>query len=57
MSAKRINLKGWACTCERCGHMWTSVGDELPLRCAGPQCKSPYWNRPRAAGAKPARKK
>jgi hypothetical protein len=31
----------YRCTCDLCGHIWTSSGK--PLRCAA--CKSPYWNK------------
>lgn len=42
--------------CERCGHEWLprlnnkliSVFPfkwKLPVRCANPKCRSPYWNR------------
>ena len=31
--------------CTRCSHEWKSKVKHLPKRC--PNCKSPYWNRPR----------
>jgi len=38
--------------CDRCGHVWYS-GENIPLRCANPKCKSPYWNAG-PAGNKPS---
>ena len=38
------------CTCLRCGHTWLVTRDQLPRTCA--RCRSPYWDRPRQAGAK-----
>lgn len=32
-------------TCSRCSHEWVPRVPTLPKRC--PQCKSPYWQRPR----------
>jgi predicted Zn-ribbon and HTH transcriptional regulator len=45
----RVKLDGFEC--ERCGHRWYSRmieegSDELPTIC--PNCKSPYWNKPRS---------
>lgn len=34
-------------TCTRCGHAWTPRSDKIPDVCPNPQCKSPYWNKPR----------
>ena len=31
--------------CERCGHEWYPRGANAPTVC--PNCKSPYWNKPR----------
>lgn len=45
---RRIRVSAWACTCQRCGHDWTSTGD-LPTACPG--CKSRYWKT--AAGEVP----
>jgi len=46
----KIKLVGYRC--ERCDHEWvpreTTVGE--PTIC--PECKSPYWNRPRLTPAK-----
>ena len=33
--------------CLRCGHDWIGRIATKPLRC--PQCKTPYWDRPRQA--------
>ena len=39
--------------CERCGHKWLPREVDMePKRC--PNCKSPYWNRPRKAVKKKA---
>lgn len=38
-------IQMYRCTCDQCGHRWTSAGK--PLRCAS--CKSPYWNKGRPA--------
>lgn len=45
MSAKRttVKYKAWACTCERCGHEWTTLKDQLPKVC--PKCKALTWNK------------
>ncbi len=55
MTEKRIKIDGWACKCERCGHQWQSIGAELPLRCPGPNCKSPYWRTAARAAVKKAK--
>ncbi|VVB70010.1 Uncharacterised protein [uncultured archaeon] len=34
-------------TCLRCGFKWHQQKDTLPVTCANPKCKSPYWNKPR----------
>jgi len=31
--------------CERCEHEWPPKGESEPKYC--PNCKSPYWNKPR----------
>lgn len=36
-------------TCLRCGHKWKPRSDERPTVCANPDCKSPYWDKPRKA--------
>ncbi|MBI4009570.1 MAG: hypothetical protein HY361_00035 [Candidatus Aenigmarchaeota archaeon] len=33
--------------CKRCGHKWYQKTSELPEVCPNPECKSPYWNKPR----------
>ena len=33
----------WRCTCERCGHIWNSKGEDAPITCPG--CKSVRWDR------------
>lgn len=38
---KRIKVVAWACACAACGHTWTSLGEELPPRCA--RCKRTGW--------------
>jgi hypothetical protein len=44
MTIKRKKVDAWECTCERCGHRWTSVGADPPRACAG--CKKTNWNTP-----------
>lgn len=46
MTVKRRKVAAWewSCHCERCGHEWTTVGQEAPRRCAG--CKAENWNKP-----------
>jgi DNA-directed RNA polymerase subunit RPC12/RpoP len=46
----KVKLEGYKC--ERCGHIWLprKYGEEDPVIC--PKCKSPYWNKPRAAKGK-----
>ncbi len=34
----RVTLYEHACSCERCGHEWLSIGKEPPTRC--PACKT-----------------
>lgn len=38
-----IKVKGYRCN--RCGHEWIPKGKDEPMVC--PNCKSPYWNKPR----------
>ena len=38
-------IKVYECQCERCEHKWITRSEELPIVC--PNCKSPYWNKPR----------
>jgi len=33
------------CTCEKCGHKWTTRTDREPVQC--PSCKSIRFNEPR----------
>jgi predicted Zn-ribbon and HTH transcriptional regulator len=42
MTHKRTKIAALACTCERCGHEWTSIGRGLPTVCA--RCKSRSWD-------------
>lgn len=30
--------------CERCGYEWGTRKPEKPRRCAGKECRSPYWD-------------
>ena len=39
----KITVDGFLC--ERCGHKWIPKNKEYPTVC--PNCKSPYWDRPR----------
>ena len=42
------------CQCKQCGWVWVAEGEELPARCAGPNCKKTTWNRdPQKRGRKP----
>ena len=45
MPKVRIVLLGYRC--ERCEHEWVPRGENEPRVC--PKCKSPYWNKARAA--------
>ena len=38
--------------CNRCGHTWVPRNNELPTSCPNPECRSPYWNKPRVRGLK-----
>ncbi len=38
-------IKVYECQCERCQHKWITRSEELPIVC--PNCKSPYWNKPK----------
>lgn len=31
------------CKCRKCGFQWISRSEDLPIRCANPKCRSPYW--------------
>lgn len=33
--------------CERCEWTWIPRKEELPKTCPNPDCRSPYWDRPR----------
>jgi tRNA(Ile2) C34 agmatinyltransferase TiaS len=55
VSAKRIKLDGWACTCDRCGHRWKSIGKAMPARCAS--CAQRTWNGPPKRMGRPPKKK
>jgi len=41
----KIKKTVWHWKCERCNHEWAPKGDAEPKFC--PNCKSPYWNKPR----------
>lgn len=43
MSEVIIKSKGYKC--ERCEHSWIPKKKSYPIIC--PNCKSPYWNKPR----------
>jgi len=44
MAEIEIKTKGYRC--ERCKHEWIPrKKEDTPIIC--PECKSPYWNRPR----------
>jgi predicted Zn-ribbon and HTH transcriptional regulator len=44
----KIEVEGYKC--ERCGHEWIPRSKGEPAVC--PECKSPYWNKPRKRGKK-----
>jgi predicted GIY-YIG superfamily endonuclease len=31
--------------CQVCGYEWERSGEESPVRCANPECRSPYWDK------------
>lgn len=33
--------------CKRCGYSWVPRTEEIPITCANPDCRSPYWNKER----------
>jgi predicted Zn-ribbon and HTH transcriptional regulator len=33
--------------CLRCGYTWPPRSEAFPKVCPNPECKSPYWNKPR----------
>ncbi len=43
MGKVKFEVEGFQC--ERCLHKWIPRGNEEPSVC--PECKSPYWNKPR----------
>ena len=49
-AARRVKVTAWECTCQRCGHRWTAVGEDPPRACAG--CKSQGWQE-EARGRRP----
>ena len=51
---RRVKVSAWACTCSRCGHEWTSLGEELPRKCPG--CTTAAWSYP-LDPRKPGRRK
>lgn len=50
--ARRISV--WECHCAKCGHTWTSTGEDIPEACAG--CRMINWwiKRPRGRPPKVA---
>lgn len=37
--------------CLRCGHEWAQrAATDKPTRCPNPQCRTPYWDKPRKEG-------
>lgn len=40
---RRVKVDAYACTCQRCGHQWTTTAEAPPTRCAG--CKAALWDR------------
>jgi hypothetical protein len=55
----RIKKTVWLWKCERCGYEWLPRDPEAtdePKRCPGPNCKSPYWNKPRQSKPRKAPK-
>ena len=50
-AVRMAKVQLWGYRCERCGHEWLPRDKEHdPKVC--PNCKSPYWDRPRQADAK-----
>jgi len=43
-----LKIKGYKC--ERCSHEWQPRKKEYPVTC--PNCKSPYWDKPRRENKK-----
>jgi predicted Zn-ribbon and HTH transcriptional regulator len=41
---RKVDAWEWNCTCERCGHPWSTVSTDPPERCPG--CKARNWNKP-----------
>lgn len=31
------------CKCRKCTYEWVASTQEIPTRCANPQCRTPYW--------------
>ena len=44
---KKVNLSGYECKCERCGHEWVSMRKEPVKVCPSPKCHNAWWNMPR----------
>lgn len=45
MSLKK-KVDAWVC--QRCGHVWVPhVSTVRPTTCPNPNCRSPYWDKPR----------
>lgn len=48
MGLQRVQIN--KCVCERCAYSWIPKDEEeLPVTC--PNCRSPYWNKPRKQAA------
>ena len=43
MTKIKFEVEGYRC--ERCNHKWVPRSHKEPAVC--PECKSPYWNKPR----------
>lgn len=43
----KVEVEAYDCTCEKCGHTWTSYKTDIPTHCANRRCTNPTkWNQP-----------
>lgn len=45
MTAKKIKVTRWQCTCDKCQKEWQSRTEERPTIC--PFCKTKLWDKPK----------
>lgn len=51
-----VSIQDFKLRCNRCNYEWLPRSDQLPEVCPNPECKSPYWNKPRVRKVKKEKK-